>query len=99
MTETPASTPEANSPRESGRGGLVLTLGILSLVICALLGPFAWMMGKGDLEKMASGRMDDRDQGITKAGMICGIIGTVILCLGILFGLITVVGGGAASTF
>lgn len=84
--------------QEPGRGGLILTLGVLSLVICGILGPFAWIMGKGDLEKMEAGRMDPRDQGITKAGMICGIVASVLLILG-LFGVIAfgIVGGGAAA--
>lgn len=99
MTDTPPPASYDSAPREPGRGGLVLTLGILSLVICALLGPFAWMMGKDDLRKMESGRMDDRDQGITKAGMICGIIGTVILGLSVLAILFTILGGGAAASF
>lgn len=63
------------------RGGVVLTLGILSVVmgICGLIfGPIAWTMGKNDLEEIARGRMDPSGEGTTKAGKICGIIGTCI---------------------
>jgi len=65
------------------RGAMVLTLGILSLVICPLqvLGPVAWTMGNNDLAAMRSGRMDPSGEGITQAGRICGIIGTVLLAL------------------
>jgi predicted Zn finger-like uncharacterized protein len=65
------------------RGALVLTLGILSLVLCPLqvLGPVAWTMGNNDLAAMRSGRMDPSGEGITQAGRICGIIGTVLLAL------------------
>jgi len=99
MTDIPSTPSHQGAPLESGRGGVVLTLGILSLVLCALLGPFAWMMGKGDLAKMASGRMDTRDQGITKAGMICGIIGTIFLIIAVLFGLFALLTGFTAATY
>ncbi|MCS7014858.1 MAG: hypothetical protein NZM42_01910 [Gemmatales bacterium] len=58
------------------RGGLILTLGILSLLICGLLGPFAWIMGSNDLAKMHRGRMDKSGYGATQAGYILGIIST-----------------------
>lgn len=70
---------EAPLPQEPGRGGIILTLGILSLVVCALLGPFAWVMGQRDLTKMRTGRMDPSDRPLAQGGMICGIIGTVLL--------------------
>ena len=40
------------------RGVLILVLGILSLVLCQLLGPVAWILGKGDMAEIDSGRMD-----------------------------------------
>ena len=64
------------------RGGGVLTLGILSLVICNFLGPIAWIMGSNDLTEIRAGRMDPEGEGMTNAGRICGIIGTVLLLLG-----------------
>ncbi len=72
---------QSSSPH---RGVLVLVLGILSIVICQLTGPVAWILGKGDLAKMNEGQMDSEGRGLTKAGMICGIIGTVLLVLGII---------------
>jgi hypothetical protein len=73
------------------RGAMVLTLGILSLVICGLLGPFAWIMGRNDLEKMDAGRMDPSGEGLTKAGKICGIIGTVLGIIGCIVGVLQVI--------
>src|SRR5947209_5672693 len=72
------------------RGGLILTLGILSLVICGFLGPFAWVMGNNDLAEMRAGRMNREGEGLTQAGRICGIIATVLLlisctCGGLMF--------------
>ena len=66
------------------RGVLILVLGILSLVLCQLLGPVAWILGKGDMAEIDSGRMDPEGRGLTQAGMICGIIATVMLILGLL---------------
>ncbi len=63
------------------RGALVLTLGILSLVICGFLGPVAWVMGNNDLTSMRSGRMDPSGEGMTQAGRILGIISSVMLIL------------------
>jgi predicted Zn finger-like uncharacterized protein len=63
------------------RGALVLTLGILSLVVCSVMGPIAWVMGNNDLTAMRAGRMDPSGEGITQAGRICGIIGSVKLGL------------------
>ncbi len=63
------------------RGSAVLTLGILSLVTCAIgivLGIIAWVMGQNDLQEMRAGRMDPEGEGITNAGRICGIIGTCL---------------------
>ena len=63
------------------RGTTVLVMGILSLVICAPLGIAAWIMGKGDLAKIDAGLMDPSGRGTTQAGMVLGIIGTVLLAL------------------
>jgi predicted Zn finger-like uncharacterized protein len=84
------------------RGGLVLTLGILSLVVCGFLGPVAWIMGNNDLAAMRAGRMDPEGEGLTQAGKICGIIGTIFLILGcalsclwfVGFGIMAGAGGG-----
>jgi hypothetical protein len=69
---------------DRGRGAVVLVLGILSLIMCAPLGPIAWFMGSGDLRRIDSGRISEEARGLTQAGMICGIIGTVILCVSII---------------
>src|SRR5262245_5360006 len=72
-------------PVEPHRGAAVLTLGILSLVICGVgfvTGLIAWIMGGIDLSKIQRGVMDRQGEGTTRAGMICGIIGTVLQVLG-----------------
>jgi len=75
------------------RGGLVLAFGIIGFFFffCGIiLGPMAWALGRADLKEMRAGRMDPTGEGITQAGMICGIIvttiyGLVFLCLVPLF--------------
>jgi hypothetical protein len=67
-------------------------MGILSLVICAPLGIAAWIMGKGDLAKIDAGLMDPSGRGTTQAGMVLGIIGTVLLVLQVIGGILIVAG-------
>jgi hypothetical protein len=83
---------------EPHRGSLVLTLGIVSVVMSTLafcsagltgivgfpLGVAAWVMGRRDLKKMRGGSMDREGDGLTQAGLICGIIGTVLGSVGLL---------------
>jgi len=60
------------------RGGAILALGILGIVPCFICGIVAWAMASGDLKEMRAGRMDRSGEGLTRAGMICGIIGVVL---------------------
>lgn len=70
------------------RSAIVLVLGVLSLIICAPLGIAAWVMGAGDLREMDAGLRVADGRSTTKAGMICGIIGTVLFVLQVLLGLL-----------
>jgi hypothetical protein len=60
------------------RGALILTLGILGFVVLPLLCPVAWILGNSDMAEIRAGRMDPEGEGLTQAGRVCGIIGTVI---------------------
>ena len=62
------------------RGGLILALGIVSLVACQFLGIAPWLMGKADLQEMEAGRMDPSGRGLTDAGRILGIV-SLVLCV------------------
>jgi len=75
------------------RGTLILVLGILSLVVCALLGPVAWIMGNADLKEMKAGRMDPSGEGSTNAGKICGMIATILIAVGVVIGILSVILG------
>lgn len=66
------------------RGPMCLVLGILSIVLCAILGPVAIGVSGKDLSAMDSGEMDPSGRGLTEAGRILGIIGSVLLVIQIL---------------
>ncbi len=62
----------------------VLILGILGLVVCGLLAPFAWVMGNrvvGEIDA-SNGTIGGRSS--ANAGRICGIVGTVLIGLALL---------------
>lgn len=64
---------------EHPQGIIVLILGILGIVTCPILGPFAWVMGNRALAEIDAdpGRYSNR--GLVNGGRICGIAGTVII--------------------
>ena len=66
------------------RGPIILVLGILGFIVCQVFAPIAWFMGSSDLKAMEAGRMDPTGKGLTQAGVILGIIGTVIIGLGVI---------------
>jgi hypothetical protein len=68
---------------KSHRGTLILVLGILSLVVCGLLGPFAWVMGNNDLREIDAGLMDPQGRSLTNAGRICGMIATILVLISV----------------
>ena len=83
---------------EPHRGTLILILGILGLVVCMPFGIAAWIMGNGDLKKIAAGQMDPEGEGLTKAGKICGIITVVLYILvAVVIGLLVVLSGSSVD--
>lgn len=61
------------------RGAQILVFGILGLMLCPFFGIAAWVMGNSDLEEMDYGRMDPSGRDLTKAGRICGMVGTGLM--------------------
>jgi len=61
-----------------------LILGILGIVVCGFVAPFAWRIGKRTVDEIdaSQGRLGGR--GSAQAGYILGLIGTVLLGLGLL---------------
>jgi hypothetical protein len=60
-----------------------LVLALLSFLCCPILAPIAWIMGHTDLREMRAGQMDSSGLPLTQAGMILGIISTIISALGL----------------
>lgn len=67
------------------RGTTILVLGILSLVVCSIMGPIAWIMGNEDLRQIDAGNASPEERGTIVAGRICGIIATVLMILSLFF--------------
>lgn len=80
------STTTGGAPQytEAHRGGLILALGIISIVGCNCFlvpGILAWILGAGDLSKIKAGRMDPSGESLTRVGMILGIVSTGLAIL------------------
>jgi len=70
-----------------------MVLGILSVVLCAAVGPLAWWFGRRTLVEIdgSEGRYGGR--GLAQAGYILGIVGTVLLAVLLLVVLILLIAG------
>src|SRR5262249_31398158 len=79
------------------RGGLILALGIIGLVVCGPCGIVAWVLGNQDIAAMDSGRMDPSGRGLTQTGRVLGIIDTSLMALYVLvwvaFFILALIGG------
>ena len=67
------------------RGPMILVFGILGIFVCCIFNILACIFGYQDLGEMRAGRMDRSGEGLTRGGMILGIIGLVLNILGFLF--------------
>jgi hypothetical protein len=67
------------------RGGTVLVLGILSLVVCSIMGPIAWSMGSEELRRIDAGQAPPDGRGNANAGKICGIISSILMIVMVVF--------------
>lgn len=81
---------------EHPRGTTVLVLGILSLVVCGILGPFAWSMGNRALAEIDAHPGYYSNRGLVVAGRICGIVASVLLILTVV-GVIAVIAIAASA--
>jgi hypothetical protein len=75
---------------EPHRGGLILTLGILSAILSAvvlgvLFGLIGLILGSSDLRRIRAGEMDPEGRANTNAGWICSLIGMILSVVFLLF--------------
>lgn len=90
-------TPPPQYP-ESSEATTALVLGILGIIVCGILGPFAWNIGSRELRAIEEGRRDPTNRGTANAGRILGIVGTVFLGLGVIVGIVVLLFVVVAST-
>ena len=76
--------PYSPVPPDHPRATTALVLGIVSLVLCQLLGPVAWAIGGSTVKEIDASNGQLGGRGTAQAGRICGIVATVILVLLIL---------------
>jgi len=87
------STPPMGDPvqyPEKSQTVLVFVLGLCGLVICQLLGPVAWYLGNQELAGIDAGRRPADQRGLAQAGRIMGIVGSVLIALLVIVGLLFV---------
>ena len=72
------------APPDHPQATLILVLGILGLVLCQVISPFAWVMGNRVVAEIdaSNGQLGGRGQ--ANAGRICGIVGTFLIGLSLL---------------
>jgi hypothetical protein len=88
-------------PQDHPQATLAMILGIVGVVVCQVVGPFAWVIGKRAMNEIdaSGGALGGRGQ--AQAGFILGIISTVLLGLGLIFfviWLIALIGLASTST-
>jgi hypothetical protein len=75
------------------RGQTHLWTGIASLFVCGfILGPMTAISATRDLRAIANGAMDPAGEGLTRAGQILGIAGTILWFLALIVRLLLVLG-------
>ncbi len=85
----PQGRPRVGQYSGGGGGGMlpdrsvtVFVFGLIGLIIwCSFLGIPAWIMGSADLKEIDAGRRDPSGRGLTLAGMILGIIASILTIL------------------
>ncbi len=84
MTQLPPPGPYYPPPKHP-QATTVLVLGILGLVLCQVLSPFAWSMGNKAQKEIQANPGAYSGDGEVNAGRILGIIGTALLGIAVLF--------------
>ncbi|MFT3855436.1 MAG: DUF4190 domain-containing protein [Ilumatobacteraceae bacterium] len=85
-------------PANHPQGTTILVLGILSLVVCSILGPFAWSMGNKAIREIdADGTTIYANRGQIVAGRICGMIATILLAISLVVVVIAIIAAAASS--
>jgi hypothetical protein len=96
----PPGYPPVGQPPDHPKATTTLVLGILGIVVCGILAPFAWRMGKRTVDEIdaSNGRLGGR--GTAQAGYVLGLIGTILLGVAVLalVAVVVLVIGASVST-
>lgn len=84
-------------PPDHPQATTVLVLGILSLVVCQLIAPVAWVMGNRVVREIDESRGGYGGRSSANAGRICGIVGSVLIIISVVFVLLIIGIAGFAS--
>ena len=83
--------------REHPQGTTILVIGILSLVVCGLLGPVAWVMGNNAIAEIDRNPAAYTNRGTVQAGRICGIVASAIVILGVIVFVVAMIAIASSS--
>jgi hypothetical protein len=78
-------------PPDHHQAVTVLILGILGLVLCQVVSPFAWVMGNRVVREIDASNGQVGGRGTANAGRICGIVGTFLLAAGVVFAVVIII--------
>jgi len=85
MATTQPPIQQANEAPRSSKATTILVVGIISIICCQIAGPIAWYMGRQELNLIRAGAVSAQDEGTAKAGMILGMIASILLSLALLW--------------
>jgi hypothetical protein len=84
--------------RDHPSGTTVLAMGIVGVVACPLLAPFAWSMGSGTLREIDRDRWSYGNRGSVAVGRALGIWGTLqLVVVALVVGLFFVLAGSTTT--
>ena len=97
MPQQPMQPPYGPPPPNHPQAITVLVLGILGLVVCGILGPFAWVMGNGAVREIDASRGALGGRTEANVGRILGIVATALLIVGLVLVVLVFAFGAAVS--
>ena len=85
--------------RETAPGAIVaLVLGIVGVIFCQVAAPFAWVLGRRAEETIAAEPQRYSRKDLATTGKILGIVGTVLLILAVIAGIVLIIVAIATSS-
>ncbi|MGH3495889.1 MAG: DUF4190 domain-containing protein [Nocardioidaceae bacterium] len=86
------------APSDHPRAVTALVLGLLGLLLCQLVSPFAWVIGKRTVDEIDADPRRYAGRGQAQAGYILGIVGTILLAAGLVFLVVVLVIAAGVTT-